>query len=101
METYTQDKNGIPTIEKTTKAVLDYSFDWSQWLAPITDAITDYTVEAPPGITVDYDTVAGGVVTVWLSGGTAGNTYPVRCKITTTAGRTEERMIRVAMVAGK
>lgn len=101
METYTPDQNGNPTIQKTTKAVLDYSFDWSKWLKPVADTITSYAVEAQPGITVDSHMVAGDVVTVWLSGGTAGNTYPVRCKITTDAGRTEERMIRVAMVAGK
>ena len=77
---------------KDPGAVLDYSFDWSDWLdSGSSEAISDYTLEADTGITLGSDAEASGVVTVWISGGTAGTTYALRCEIVTDAGRTDER----------
>ena len=75
---------------KDPSAVLDYLFDWTEWLAT-GETITDHTITADTGITVDSSTEDDGKVTVWLSGGTAGINYKVACLITTTAGRTDER----------
>ena len=78
---------------KDPSAVLDYVFDWKEeWLAT-GETITDYTITADTGITVDSPTEDDGKVTVWLSGGTAGINYKVACLITTSAGRTDERTI--------
>ena len=77
---------------KDPSAVLDYAFDWTGWLAA-GETITDHTITADTGITVDSSTEDDGKVTVWLSGGTAGINYKVACKITTSAGRTDERTI--------
>jgi len=77
---------------KDPSAVLDYAFDWTEWLAT-GETITDHTITADTGITVDSSTEDAGKVTVWLSGGTAGINYKVACKITTSAGRTDERTI--------
>ena len=77
---------------KDPSAVLDYVFDWTEWLAT-GETITDYTITADTGITVDSSTEDAGKVTVWLSGGTAGINYKVACLITTSAGRTDERTI--------
>ena len=88
---------------KDPSAVLDYAFDWKpkthgalgatkDWLAT-GETITDHTITADTGITVDSSTEDDGKVTVWLSGGTAGINYKVACKITTSAGRTDERTI--------
>jgi len=89
------------SFTKDPEAVLDYTFDWkplthgvpgatSDWLAT-GETISSYTVTVPTGITKDSDSQADGVVTYWLSGGTAGTTYRVECKIVTNAGRTDER----------
>ena len=75
---------------KDPSAVLDYMFDWTEWLAT-GETITDHTITADTGITVDSSTEDAGKVTVWLSGGTAGINYKVACLITTSAGRTDER----------
>ena len=75
---------------KDPSAVLDYMFDWTEWLAT-GETITDHTITADTGITVDSSTEDDGKVTVWLSGGTAGINYKVACLVTTTAGRTDER----------
>ena len=77
---------------KDPSAVLDYVFDWTGWLAT-GETITDYTITADTGITVDSSAESDGKVTVWLSGGTAGINYKVACLITTAAGRTDERTI--------
>ena len=82
---------------KDPSAVLDYVFDWTGWLAT-GETITDHTITADTGITVDSSTKDAGKVTVWLSGGTAGINYKVASKITTSAGRTDERAIWVKVV---
>jgi len=82
---------------KDPSAVLDYVFDWTGWLAT-GETITDHTITADTGITVDSSAESDGKVTVWLSGGTAGENYKVACLITTTAGRTDERTIWIKVV---
>ena len=82
---------------KDPSAVLDYVFDWTEWLAT-GETITDHTITADTGITVDSSTELDGKVTVWLSGGTAGVNYKVACLITTSAGRTDERTIWIKVV---
>ena len=82
---------------KDPSAVLDYVFDWTEWLATV-ETITDYTITADTGITVGSSTEDAGKVTVWLSGGTAGINYKVACLITTSAGRTDERTIWIKVV---
>ena len=82
---------------KDPSAVLDYVFDWTEWLAT-GETITDHTITADTGITVDSSTESDGKVTVWLSGGTAGINYKVACLVTTSAGRTDERTIWIKVV---
>ena len=82
---------------KDPSAVLDYVFDWTEWLATV-ETITNHTITADTGITVDSSTESDGKVIVWLSGGTAGQNYKVACKITTSAGRTDERTIWIKVV---
>ena len=82
---------------KDPSAVLDYVFDRTEWLAT-GETITDHTITADTGITVDSSTESDGKVIVWLSGGTAGINYKVACLITTSAGRTDERTIWIKVV---
>lgn len=92
---------------KDPDAVLDYKFDWaastngsgtSDWLAS-GETISSYTITADSGITVDSDTRTdtNTSVTVWLSGGTAGSTYDVACKIVTSDSRTDERTMKIVV----
>jgi len=90
---------------KDPSAVLDYVFDWTEWLATGETIAVDsetgeklITITADTGITVDSWTEDDGKVTVCLSGGTAGINYKVACKITTSAGRTDERTIWIKVV---
>ncbi|MFC1996984.1 hypothetical protein ACFLXI_05175 [Chloroflexota bacterium] len=79
---------------KDPDGVLDYKFDWDTWCA-VSETISSYTIDADTGIVVDSDSESSNVVTVWLSGGTAGQTYAVRCEIVTSDDRTDERTMLV------
>ena len=94
-----------PQFTKDPDATLDYTFDWkastngtgdSDWLAS-GETISSHTIDEDTGITVDSSalTDTNTSVTVWLSGGTAGTTYAVRCEIVTSASRTDERTMKI------
>ena len=82
---------------KDPDAMLDYAFDWSGWLQS-GETISSYSITVDSGLTKESDNESDGVVTVWLSGGTAGSEYTVSCKITTSMSRTDERTMRIKVV---
>ena len=93
---------------KDPDAVLDYKFDWaaltngsgsSDWLQA-GETIASHTIDEDTGITVDSSaqTDANTSVTVWLSGGTAGTEYAVRCETVTSASRTDERTMMISVM---
>lgn len=81
---------------KDPSAILDYQFDWSDWLG--SDTILSNTVTASSGLTVTTSTATTTAVTAWLSGGTAGTSYTVTNRIVTTGGRTDERTITIQVI---
>lgn len=81
-----------PTWCKDPSDVLDWRWDWSEWLAP-GETIVTAVVNADPGISIDAQSYTATTVTVWLSGGSLGSTYKVPSKVTTSQGRTVERNI--------
>jgi hypothetical protein len=88
---------GKPTIDKDPNAVLDYSVDWTDWLATTSpvDTITTHNILLPvgSGLTTVTSSVTGGVVTFWVSGGTVGTTEKVTVRITTAGGRVDDRTV--------
>lgn len=80
----------MTTFLKDPNAVLDFGFDWEDWLAT-GETISSYEVTVGTGITLASHTSNGTKITYWLSGGTAGTKYLASCKVTTTSGRTDER----------
>jgi hypothetical protein len=81
------------TFPKDPNAVLDYSVDWSRWLDG--DAIASSAWTVPADLAKVTETNTDTKATVWLSGGSAGQSYPVTNRITTTGGRTEDRTITI------
>ena len=79
---------------KDPDAVLDYGFDWSDWLAD-GETISTSTWTIPTGLTEDSETETTTATKVWLSGGTAGTDYTVSNKIVTSDGRTDERSMTI------
>lgn len=90
----------MPGFLKDPDAVLDYAFDWSAWLAAENDTIATVEWEVPAGITQETDPAPSNTdttATVWLSGGTDGQNYLVTCRITTAAGRVDDRTMRISV----
>lgn len=85
---------GYPEYLKDPDATLDFGIDWSDWLASgETISTSVWTVEA--GIMEESNSHTDDVATIWLSGGTAGNTYTLTNRITTSGGRTDDRSILI------
>lgn len=81
------------TFSKDPNAVLDYSIDWTRWLAGDQIAASEWII--PSGLTKMADSKTSTSATVWLSGGTAGQSYIVTNRIATAAGRTEDRSFTI------
>jgi hypothetical protein len=81
------------TFTKDPDAILDYTFDWSEWLG--TDTISTSAFTLTSGLTKDSDSKTTTTTTIWLSGGTSGSTYLVTNRIVTAGGRTEDRSIMI------
>lgn len=80
---------------KDPDAELDYSWDWTAWLADAETITTATVTVAPAGLTVEPATHAAGVVTAWMSGGTVGTRYQATCRVTTNQGRTDDRTMTI------
>lgn len=72
---------------KNASSELDYGIDWSVWLAGDTIATNEWIV--PTGITEESSGFSSTLAVIELSGGTPGETYPIKSKITTALGREE------------
>lgn len=89
----------FPWIQKDPNAALDYTVDWTDWLATISATISAVVWTVPAGLTLASQANTTTTATVFLSGGTPGTDYDVSCKITPTgATRAEERTFTVRVV---
>lgn len=83
-------------IEKDPDAKLPYGVDWSKWLANEGDTASVAVWTVPAGLTKESspaESLTAGVATVWISGGTLGQSYEVVCRLTTAAGRIKDQTI--------
>jgi len=83
------------SYEKDPGATLDYVWNWRKLYLELGETIIDSLVSAQPGITLVSFTNSTDTVTAWLSGGTVGQEYLITSRITTSAGRVDERSILV------
>lgn len=85
-------------FKKDPNAVLDYSFDWSAYLTPLTDTIASVTWVVTSGLTTSAPTNTTTTATVFVSGGVVGETEKLTCRITTAGGRTDDRSVVLKIV---
>jgi hypothetical protein len=80
---------------KDPDATIDYTVDWADWLESDTIASAAWVLST--GITLSAQSNTDTTATAWVSGGTAGTTYTATCRITTAAGRIDDRTIRLVV----
>lgn len=97
MDGYIIGVTGLPTILKTVPGKLDYTFDWTAWLAPLGETILSSTVTVATGMNKISAIQAGTTIPVIVDGGTNGQSYTVDCEIVT-ATRRETRSIVISVV---
>lgn len=85
----------VQTFRKDPHAVLDYVLDWGDSYLAIDETISTSAWTVATGITKDSDSKTDTTTTIWLSGGTANESYSIACKIVTSASRTDERTFTV------
>lgn len=86
-------------FDKQPGETLDYNFDLTAWLASKAgDTITSFTISADPGITIVSSSKTGGVIKVFVSGGTDGVNYKITCTVSTAGGRVKQGEIEIAVV---
>jgi hypothetical protein len=93
MDGFVTDSKGVSSIIKDPNAVLDYKLDWTSWLA--LDTLLTVTWSVPQDLVKTTQANDQYTSTIWLSGGRAGTSYTVECRVTTLGGRTEERSFKV------
>jgi hypothetical protein len=85
---FTQDPNDV----------LDYPWDWFEWLAAGEQIVDSSFSVAPSGLSIVSETYTSTNATVWLAGGTLNTLYVVSNLITTNQGRTVERSANIRVV---
>lgn len=93
---------------KDPDEILDYSVDWSRWLAGATitsvtwyvDNATGVKTALSSGLTVNglqnvSQSISGSVATINLGLGTNNAEYKITCSMTDSTGNLAERVIRI------
>lgn len=94
-------RGGEGIFRKDSGSVEDYTVVWDvisqkhEGINDGADAITSSSWTVPAGITKDSDSYSSTYTTIWLSGGTSGNSYEVTNTVTTQKGRTFKQSIRI------
>lgn len=81
-------------------ATLDLVWDWSAWLA-VGESITAREVTVVSPLTKGADTISVGIVTAWVTVPAAaapGTALIARCRVTTSAGRIDQRVYLLQVV---
>jgi hypothetical protein len=81
---------------KDPNAILDYGFDWSDWLQS-GEIIVNSTWINPDAITIVTNAYLNQSTVVWVSGGTAGKSYRLTNRIVTnnSPARTDDRTLLI------
>jgi hypothetical protein len=82
---------------KDPNELLDYQIDWLPRLVDDTIATSAWTI--PAGLTNASETFTNQTTTVWLSGGTIGETYSILNRITTAGGRTMDQTVNLTIAS--
>ena len=91
----------MTVFAKDPSSTLDYSFDWTNWLAPGETIVSSSWTIAPAETgspSLAAETLAGAVTAVNVTGGAISNRYRLSCQITTDGTRTVERSTAIRVM---
>lgn len=88
----------VDTTRKGPTEITDHSVSWIDLLDPIEDHIVDAVCEVDGDMTAWNAQFTAYDTTLWLAGGTAGQSYTASHTITTAEGRKFRRSVRVLCV---
>jgi hypothetical protein len=89
----------VKSYVQDPSARLDYTWDWSDWLADVDDTLSLATVTLPDGLTAAGATVVDGAfVTQRVEGGVLDTTYEMVCQIATVGGLIDQRTIYLTIL---
>ena len=79
-------------VAKDPNARKDYGWNWARWLGTDTLVTSTWFLDpsTPTGLVIEDPTWDTTSTTVWLSGGTVGESYGVTNRVETTDGRIED-----------
>lgn len=80
--------------DKDPDEVLDYAIDWSARLET-GDTIVASTWTVQSGLSSSLDSFSGSRASVWLSGGSEGQTYVATNRVTTSENRVMEQSVKI------
>lgn len=84
---------------KDPNDILDYRIDWSRRLDngdTISTAV--FSLETAAGLAIQSQSKTDTTATVWLTGGTAGETAEILCRIVTAEARQMDQSVPLAIV---
>lgn len=85
-------RNTDGRMVKDPDAVLDFRWDWTDWLDDDTaETITSANIIGAVGVTVDDSNVDGATVVARVSGGAIGEPASATCRITTSTAQVDDR----------
>lgn len=88
----------LTTWPKDPNATLDYSVDWSEWLATGESLTCSVWTRSATTLVEENTALTTSVATIWLSGGTVDATYTIANKIGTSGGRIDERTVSIKVL---
>jgi hypothetical protein len=84
----------LATFDKQPIEVQDYDISFVNWLLALADSAETVTGSASAGINlISTEIDPDGVVKVWVSGGTDGQSYTIVVVVTTLGGRVKQAEI--------
>lgn len=85
----------LATFIKQPADVLDYDIDYSDWLTEGDNVASVATAVSDDGLTISQTAVIDPIAKIWVTGGTAGETYKVTVTATTAEGRTKQDEFKI------
>lgn len=95
--TLNRDDRGL-WAEQDKDAFLDYSLDWSDWLAPGDELAA--SAWSADGLTLNSSTFTSPYTSIWVQGGTPGRWYALTNSVVSAQGRRDDRTIRLFITDG-